>query len=224
MIFCFVIIYSHQLFYRDIVFYFLLYLLILFLIILLRLGFIYTKHNFFKSLTDYDKYFIFIKIILFTNLFFFVKNIIYKKNVNRLNFTSYLYIYLFICILVSILNNIYVTHYTYFIVFILLFSSFYNLSNFNYKNLLVHIMFIIFSLIYLNYNIQYYTYYYHTIFQNNLNYIKFKKHLFDFFLFNKNKNTLLLMIGEKNNHKISNTVKFQSFKQNSLIQNIINYF
>lgn len=223
MMFLFVLIYSHQVYIKFPIYSFLFYVLILFLILLLRMGFIYTKHNFFKSLTDYDKYFMSIKLIFILNWFLLKKTIFNKKYFT--NFNHFLFIFVFFCILFSALNNIYIIFITYTLFFLALVNASYLMSRFSYKNYYVHLLFFTFLFIYINYSIQYYTYYCQLPPHFNLQPDNdFKKHTFDVFLVNKNKSKTYLLDDDKNANKLLNINKIFSVKFSSLSQNIINYF
>ncbi len=220
----FLLLYIHRIYKNIPLLFYLSIFSIFFLIILLRLGFLYTKHNFFKSLTDYDRYFMLLKIFILLNNTFFVEKIIYKKQLSKFNLYFYIFIILILSIFCSILGNIYLIFFSFFFIILLLFTSFYLLSIYDYSNQITHILFFIFTIIYCNYSINYFVYYYNfqtlTIFNNNI----FFKHQFRVSFLNKFKKTIY--IGEKllENNKFINNVLVKSFKSKSFTQSIVNYF
>lgn len=215
--------YQHQFFKNQSLFKFLLFYFILLLVTMLRLNFIYTKHNFFKLSSNYDNYFVVMIFFFLFNLLFFKNNSNLKKNYSINNYLTLIFLILIIFIILNIINTYTIAFIFYFFFSKVLLFMVFIFFNFNYKNYAVHLFVFIGLLCYNNYNIQYFISY------NNLKVINWKsnnlyfKHLLQSSYFNKYKNNINISDSNWIVNKFINNIKNYSFKMKYLTQKLVNY-
>jgi hypothetical protein len=213
-------VYLHQLIHTKTTYNFFILIQTLLILVLLRLNYIYTKHNFFQRSIKYERYLYLIYI--------FIISYIYKKTLIKLlhkinniwKFMFYYFIFQIILNFVNI-NNIKLFNTWYLLVFI----NFYILLIISITSYyLFHLTLILILIVFNNYYINYIKYVYYTNYKNNyvLNYFKYKKNDL-LYLFIKNK------LNNNNNLFFNNSYNLIKIKNLNLIKNLnktymINYF
>ena len=175
-----VILFSHLNFKYKKIFNELVFFSILFLLILLRLNFIFTKHNFFQKTINFQNYL----YLLYLFNFYFIFNLkISKYYFSIISYIKILLIFIVFLVMFNFLNLYYIKNILYFsgnvLISLTIVYLFKFLNKFYYLHIFYFTVLIIFNIFYINYtsNFSIYINNKNIIFENNFFFFKKKNNL-----------------------------------------------